>query len=83
MDKILVEVYLPSSGSSYDVYIPLASPLNEVLYLISNLLSDLSRGYFKSDGSAVLCDAATGRVLNINTTVFESGLKNGSKLLLI
>lgn len=83
MEKILVEVVLPSASTSYDVYIPLSSPVSEVLFLVSNLLGELSSGYFKADNATVLCDAETGNVLNINTTVFESGLKNGSKLLLI
>ncbi len=83
MEKILVEVVLPAANTSYDVYIPLSSPVSEVLYLTSNLLSDLSRGYFKADKNTVLCDAETGNVLSINTTVYESGLKNGSRLLLI
>lgn len=83
MEKILVEVFLPSAGRSYDVYIPLSSPVSEVVLLVSKLLSELSNGYFKADKNTVLCDAQTGNVLNINTTVFESGLKNGSRLMLI
>ena len=40
MEKILVEVVLPAAGASYDIYIPLASPVSEVLYLIANLLNE-------------------------------------------
>lgn len=83
MNKILVEVRLPSADVTYDVYFPLESPISEVVQLTSKLMSELSGGHFKADKNTVLCDAATGKVLNINTTVFESGLKNGSKLLLI
>ncbi len=83
MEKILVEVILPSASTSYDVYIPLSSPVSEVVYLVSNILSELSNGYFKADKNTVLCDADTGYMLNINMTVYDAGLKNGSRLLLI
>lgn len=83
MEKILVEVILPAANKTYDVYIPLASPVSEVLKLTAALLSDLSNGYFQADTKTVLCDYETGNILNINVTVAESGLKNGSRLLLI
>ncbi|NLM34498.1 MAG: methyltransferase [Clostridiales bacterium] len=83
MDKVLVEVYLAAAGRSYDVYIPLASPMNEVLQLISTLLSDLSEGSFMANDDTVLCDAESGTIFNINIPVAELGIKNGSKLVLI
>lgn len=83
MEKVLVEVFLPAANTSYDIYIPLASRLSEVLLLISGLLSDLSDGKFKASEDTVLCDAATGIIYNVNIPVAELGIKNGSKLMLI
>lgn len=83
MNKVLVEIFLPAAGKSFDVYIPLESPLSEVLLLVSTCLSDLSDGRYKANGEAVLCDVATGIIYNINMAVCELGIKNGSKLMLI
>lgn len=83
MEKVLVEVFLPAAGRSYDVYIPLASPMSEVLQLISALLSDLSEGSFQACEDTILCDAESGTIFNINIPVAELGIKNGSKLILI
>lgn len=83
MDRVLVEIFLPAANTSYDVYIPLISKMNEVLLLVSNLLSELSGGKYKANNDAVLCDAASGSILDINKTVEEIGIKNGSRLLLI
>ena len=75
MDKVLVEVYLPAAGRSYDVYIPLASPMNEVLQLISTLLSDLSEGSFMANDDTVLCDAESGTIFNINIQLLSWALR--------
>ncbi len=83
MNKVLVEIFLPATGKSFDVYIPLESQMSEVLALVSTLLSDLSEGKYKADNKAVLCNATTGIIYNINMSVSELGIKNGSKLMLI
>jgi hypothetical protein len=83
MEKILVEVLLPAANTGYDIYIPIVSRMDEVTALVSAVLSELSAGKYKSDSNAVLCDAATGTIFDINKTVDELGIKNGSKLILI
>lgn len=83
MNKVLVEIFLPATGESFDVYIPLESQMSEVLSLVSSLLSDLSHGKYKANHTAVLCDAKTGIIYNINMAVAELGIMNGSKLMLI
>ncbi|OCA87677.1 methyltransferase [Bacillus sp. FJAT-27225] len=83
MNKVLVEVFLPAANQSYDVFIPLDSRMSEVLQMVSTLLSELSDGKFKATRDAVLCDAASGIIFNINMYVSELGIKNGSKLMLI
>ena len=40
-------------------------------------------GKYKADASAILCDAESGNILNINSSVYELKIKNGSKLMLI
>lgn len=83
MDKILVEVYLPAADCSYDVYIPIKSKIYEVTVLLANTLMELSQGYFQCTEDAVICDKDTGTIFNINLSVEELELHNGSKLMLI
>ena len=83
MNKILVEIFLPAANRSFDVYVPLESKMSEVTLLVSSLLSELSDGKYKATDDAVLCDAKTGIIFNMNMRVFELGIKNGSKLMLI
>jgi hypothetical protein len=83
MERVLVEVFLPAAGSSYDIYIPLDSRMSEVLILVSKVIEDLSKGKYKITEETVLCDRASGIIFNINLSVAELGIKNGSKLMLI
>lgn len=83
MNKALIEVVLPAADMKFDVYIPLESKMSEVLALVSGVLNDLSGGKYKATENAVLCDAETGIIFNINMVVAELGIRNGSKLMLI
>lgn len=83
MDKVLIEVVVPASNKSYDVFITPTSKLRDITALLSSSLSDMSNGKFRADETTVLCDAKTGNILNINLSVYELDIKNGSKLMLI
>ncbi|MFP7299905.1 methyltransferase [Neobacillus niacini] len=83
MHKILTEVYNPASNTTYDVFIPLKSPVYEVVYLLTHTISDLSQGQYKAAEQSVLCDRINGNIFDINRTIEELGLKNGFKLMLL
>ena len=83
MDKVLVEVYVPAAEKEYDVLLPLESKLYEVVYLLSGTMTELSQGHFSATADTILCDRRDGAILNINQTVEENGLANGTKLMLI
>lgn len=83
MSKVLVEIYLPAARSSFDVYLPLEEKLATVLPVISNLLEDLSQGNFKATTQTLLCNRESGIIYNINLSIYELQLINGSKLMLI
>ena len=82
-NKALVEISVPASGMKFDVYIPVESRMSEVLKLVSGAISDLTEGKYKATDDAVLCDAKTGIIYNINMEIAELGIKNGSHLMLI
>ncbi|MFC4302819.1 methyltransferase [Cohnella boryungensis] len=83
MDKILVEIYIPVVDRSFDVYIPVSLKLYEVEALLSGAFKELCDGQFVASPDTVLCDKLTGMVLDINQSVLELGLMNGSRLMLI
>ena len=83
MKKVLVEVFVPTLEKSFDVFIPVGSPMYEVSELMKKAISDLSDGRFIANSDTTLCYKENGLILNINITVYELGIHNGSKLMLI
>ncbi len=83
MEKILVEVFVPAEGVSYDVLLPRELRIGEVISLLSRAFSDLSDGCFREGDTTFLCDRKSGKILSLERTVYELALRNGSSLMLI
>ncbi len=83
MKKVLVELYVPITGTSYDVFIPNTSPMSQVTELLKKAAAELSGGLFVPTEESAVCYRENGSVLNVNMTVYELGIHNGSKLMLI
>lgn len=83
MDKVLVEVYVPVLEQSFDMFIPEQSPMYEVLELMKKAVTDLSDGRFTGNPSTVICHRIDGTIININLSVHDLEIRNGSKLMLI
>lgn len=83
MEKVLVEIFVPVLDRSFDVFIPLRSPMYEVLELIKKAISEMSDGRFIANQNTTICHREDGSILNINLSVYELEIRNGSKLMLI
>lgn len=83
MDKVLVEVYVPVLDRSFDIFIPLSSPMFEVLELIKKAVKEMSDGRFIANENTAICHRENGTIININLSVYELEIRNGSKLMLI
>jgi uncharacterized ubiquitin-like protein YukD len=82
MNKILVTIYVLSIETQYDLMIPINLTVKEVMDLIQESISELSSKSYVIKQDAVLYDEE-GKVINDNNIVKFSGLKNGSRLLLV
>lgn len=83
MNKILTEVFVPSVGETFEMYLPRDSRMSEVLGLIQQAVRELTGGAFLPDKEVIICERTTGMVYNINLTVEQLGLKNGSRLMIV
>ncbi|MBQ4260133.1 MAG: methyltransferase [Lachnospiraceae bacterium] len=83
MEKVLVDIFVPVLNRTFEVFIPLRSPMHEVLELIKKAVTELSDGRMTVDENTTLCYRTDGTIININLSVYELGIKNGSKLMLI
>lgn len=83
MKKVLVQVFVPVIDTQYDVFIPNTSQMSEVLELLKKAVTDLSDGHYVPTGETAICYRENGAIINVNMTVCELGIHNGSKLMLI
>ncbi len=83
MDKVLIEVFVPILGETFDMFISLQAPMYEILELIKKGISEMSYGRFMANKSTVICYRDNGNIININLSVYELNIVNGTKLMLI
>lgn len=83
MSKVIVNVYVPILNRAYDIFIPTQSQIFQVTELIKRAVQELSEGQFMPTRETMLTLKSSGEILDINRTVFELGIGNGTKLMLI
>ena len=74
---------MPVIEQSYDIYIPINKKIKNVIILISDAIYELSNNCFKKTNNLYLVNKDTAQILNLYASVKDSGLQNGSKLILI
>lgn len=82
-NKILVEVKVPLLEMSYEVYIPVNKRISLVIKLLEKALKEVTNGYYPDKEGTVIIDEDSGNVYDINITIKESKMMNGSKIILI
>lgn len=84
MNKYLITVIVPIVELEYDVYIPNNKKIGTIKTLILESLSELSNNSFnKKIGEVRMIDRDTGNEFENNMYVKDSGIKNGSKIIII
>ncbi len=83
MKKYLVDVYMPACGEHYDAYLPAGKLIGEAASLLVGVIESLSNGNYKGTADTVLINAVNGEILDQGITVYDAGIRNASKLILI
>lgn len=82
-NKVLVEVIVPHLEERYQVYIPINKRISVVIKLIEKALNEMTNGYYPIKEGSVIIDVESGNVYDINITVKESKMINGSQIILL
>lgn len=83
MHKVMVELNIPVTGACFDVLLPRTLSVAQTTRLLAGFFIGITGGAYMPDDAAVLCSMEDGRVYDVNSSVEELHLKNGSKLMLI
>ena len=83
MEKILIEVYVPSILETFDIFVPQQCMVYELLILISQAIENITSDRYVNTPESMLCYRSNGEILDINATADEAGIRNGIQLMLI
>ena len=82
--KILIEVIVPLLEENFEIYIPVNKRISTVIKLFEKSLNEITNGYYPTQKeNSVIIDEESGSVFDVNLTVKESKMINGSKIILI
>ena len=83
MEDLFLQIYIPSISKTFDI----KATKNLKIYELKTMLFDLLSAEIDSEifdkSKAVLSDKESGVILNINLSVEELRIRNGSSLMLI
>lgn len=82
MDKVLVNLFVPSIGARYDVYIPTFLTVGEISQLLAEILDRLTNHQYASSGEEFLCSLDKNLLLRQEHTLHDYGVVNGEHLML-
>lgn len=82
-EQILVNIYLPAAGKSFEVIIPCDICMGDVQNVLANMLADLSDGMFMPMEPNLLIEKKSGKMIDINATAAQQHIMYGAQLLLI
>lgn len=83
MNKVFIIVNVPLIEESYEVYIPIGKKIHKVSAILAKAISELSGGHYPANKEATLYSKVTGKPYNINLTVKDTDIRNGTEVILI
>lgn len=83
MNKIIVKLYVPKIDKEYDVFIPTNKRISVVISLLVKAINELSNGSFNPTEMPMLYNKLNAQSYDINQTIKESDIRNGSELVLL
>ena len=83
MNKIIVQVYLPVNGTTYEIRLPDSMYVRDVTDVLSELFSEIAKGYYAGSSTNVLCFRDKGESLPQDRTLRELGIRNRSSRMFI
>ena len=82
-NKILVEIEIPSIEKRDDVFIPINKKVGTIKILLEQALIELTDKAYQVAEDTNFYSKEDGEMYNVNHTVRDTNLKNGSRIILI
>jgi len=82
-NKILIELEIPLIEKKYDLFIPINKKIGTIKTLIEQALVELTDNAYVPKEDSNFYSKESGEIFDVNKTVRDTELKNGSRIILI
>lgn len=82
-NKILIELEIPLVEKKYDLFIPINKKIGTIKKLIEDSLKELTDTNYEIREDTNLYSKDTGDIYDVNKTVRDTDLQNGSRVILL
>ena len=82
-NNILIEIEIPSIEKKYDVFIPINKKVGTIKKLLEQALIELSDRAYQITEDSNFYSKENGEMYNVNHTIRDTNLKNGSRIIFI
>ena len=82
-NKIIVKIIVPEISQTYDVYLPINKKIGNIVLLLNKAINEISNNCFPISKSNVLYNVNTKQIYKSDTLLFNTDIRNGTKLVLI
>ena len=83
MSRVLVKLYVPIIEEKYDIWLPTNKKIYNIIISLTKAVNELSMGYYTPIKSQMLYNKLSSTPYDVNITVKESDIRNGTELILI
>ena len=82
-NKVCVDLIVPSIEERYNVFIPINKKTIEIIFLLNKAVNDMTNGAYAMSEHLSLINANDGTVYDVDNTILENNILNGTKLILL
>ena len=82
-DKVLINLFVPEIDKSYDLFIPIGKKVGNIIVLLNKSVFELSDGVYYPKVRNNLYNKDTGLKYELNSTIKDTNIRNGTKLILL
>lgn len=82
-NKILIELQIPLIEKQFDLFVPINKKIGTIKNLVEQALVELTDNAYTPKEESNFYSKETGDVYDVNRTVRDTDLKNGSRIILL
>lgn len=83
MNKVFVVLYVPLIETQYEMFIPINKKVYKIVNLLVKSVNEMSGGHYPLNEDAVIYNKQKGKVYDMNTTVKNTDIRNGTEIILM